>query len=945
MPIPFRPLRALALAGLLVLSPLPGLADTPQAAPAAAALPQGVQQRSSVEGVTEYVLPNGLRVLLAPDGSKPNVTVNMTYLVGSRHENYGQTGMAHLLEHMLFRGTPSLPNALAEFSRRGLRANGSTSVDRTNYYASFAADPQTLQWYIEWQADAMVNASITRQDLDAEMTVVRNEMESGENNPFQVLLQKMQAAAYQWHSYGKDTIGARSDVEQVDIAQLRAFYKQHYQPDNAVLIISGQFDVPATLQVVAKAFAGIPRPQRTLPPEYTVEPVQDGERLVTLRRHGGSPLAAALFHIPPAGSPDFTLMDLGVDMLSDTPSGRLYHDLVGKKLAAGVFGFARAMNQPGYALFGAQLEPGMDARAALRALDETLAKVASQPFQQAELDRMRNKWLTGWQQIYADPVSLASALSNAAAQGDWRLFFLRRDQVEKAALADIQSAVQKYLVASNRTGGIYLPTAKPVRAPLPGPLHLNKMLDGYTGKQDVAAAVDAFDPSPEHIDAATQRKPLNLPNGRVQLALLPKPTRGNRVQATLLVQFGDAKSLEGQRVIASVTADMLTRGTARLSRQEISDRFDALQADVDFNGEAGNLAVRMSTTQEHLPALVEAVLDVIRNASFPERELAEYQREASAAIQSAKDEPSALASRALARHANPWPRDDVRYVPSFDESLQDMAAVKRQDLVRFHQKFYGAGSIRFAAVGAFDADAVRKALADGLNGWKKAPAYTRVSDPYRPVPPKDFTIDTPDKANAFYLATLPLQIQDTDPRFAALYLANYLLGASETSRLWTRVRVHDGLSYNVRSEFDASSYEPSGGWTIYAIHAPQNSQRLRAAVKDELQRVLDKGFSDQEVKEGVDALLKLRRLARTRDSVLASAWINYLQLDRTFAWSAEIDKDLSSLTAQQVNDALRAVLKPAAFSSALAADTSQQGKPAPQPPQQPQAPDAGTDLN
>src|SRR5690606_35514091 len=268
-----------------------------------------------VEGVTEYSLKNGLRVLLAPDDSKPTTTVNMTYLVGARHENYGQTGMAHLLEHLLFRGTPSIHNALAEFSKRGLEANGSTTGDRTNYYASFAANTETLDWYLRWQADAMVNSLIAKEDLDSEMTVVRNEMERGENSPFQMLLQQMQATAFRWHNYGNSTIGARSDVENVDIAQLRAFYKKYYQPDNAVLIVSGRFDPAATLQTIAQAFDKIPRPERTLPVEYTVEPVQDGERQVTLRRHGGSPLIAALYHAPASESPDFTALDLGVNIL------------------------------------------------------------------------------------------------------------------------------------------------------------------------------------------------------------------------------------------------------------------------------------------------------------------------------------------------------------------------------------------------------------------------------------------------------------------------------------------------------------------------------------------------------------------------------------------------------------------------------------------------------
>src|SRR5690606_959830 len=387
--------------------------------------------------------------------------------------------------------------------------------------------------------DAMVNATISKEDLDAEMTVVRNEMESGENNPFQVLMQKMQAAAYQWHNYGKSIIGARSDVEQVDIEQLRNFYKLYYQPDNAVLIVSGQFETVKVLEIIVDAFKDIPRPERTLPREYTVEPVQDGERLVVLRRQGGSPFVASMYHIPAVSDPEFTLLDLAADMLGDTPSGRLYRDIVTEKLGASVFGFARPMAQPGYALFGVQLEPTMDAKAALEALDKSLDSVHEKPFTEEQLQRIKNKWITGWQQIYADPVALTDALSNAVGAGDWRLFFLRRDQVEQATLDAVQSATQKYLVPSNRTNGMYLPTEQPVRAPRSEPVDLDKLLREYTGK-DAPESVEAFDPSPAAIDAATLREPLALPNGTVQLALLPKATRGDRVQATLLIQFGDA---------------------------------------------------------------------------------------------------------------------------------------------------------------------------------------------------------------------------------------------------------------------------------------------------------------------------------------------------------------------------------------------------------------------
>jgi len=885
----------------------------------AAQLPEGISEVASVEGITEYRLNNGLRVLLVPDDSKPTTTVNMTYLVGSRNENYGQTGMAHLLEHMLFKGTPTIRNALGEFSRRGLQANGSTSTDRTNYFASFAASPDTLKWYLGWQADAMVNSLVARQDLDSEMTVVRNEMESGENNPFRILMQKMQAAAYQWHNYGKTTIGARSDVENVDVGQLRAFYHQYYQPDNAVLIVAGKFDPQATLADIQNTLGKLPRPKRTLPPEYTVEPAQDGERAVTLRRTGGTPLVAAMYHIPAAGSADYVPFDLAATILADTPSGRLYHALVPTKQAAEVFGFTMDQLDPGVAMFGAQLQADMNPDTALRTLTATLESVSSKPFTEAELERARSKWLTAWQQTYSDPERVGVALSEAIAAGDWRLFFLQRDRARAAQLAEVQRAADAYLVPANRTEGRYLPTAKPQRAPLGQRPDLQQVFKDYKGDPDFKA-VAAFDPTPQNIDKLTQRRTLDLPNGPLQLALLPKATRGERVRAELLLQAGDAASLRGLRTVADATADMLTRGTPQLSRQDIQDRFDRMQAEVSFNGSGTDLEVQMSTTREHLPELIDLVLDIIRHADFPEAELAEYKRRATTSLQAAMTEPTALASRALSRHGNPWPSDDVRYTPSFEESLAGLQALTRAQLVDFHDKFYGAGQIKFSAVGDFDPDAAQAALTKGVAGWQRAPAYVRLDNPYHDVRPRQFQIDTPDKANAFYISRMPLELQDTHADFPALYLANFLLGTSETSRLWHRVRETEGLSYNVRSSLSVSSFEPSASWTVYAIYAPQNRARLEQAISEELARALKDGFSDEEVRDGITALLNYRSLARAQDEVLAGAWVDYMKTDRTFEWSAEMDRKLSALTPQAVNTALRKYLKPEAFSTAIAGD-------------------------
>src|SRR5512145_1510896 len=260
------------MAGRVFLAGLLAFATAARLQAKARSLPAGVAVGAQVEGITEYRLSNGLEVLLFPDNSKPTVTVNITYLVGSRHENYGETGMAHLLEHLLFKGSKNFPQPDVEFSRRGFQNNGTTWLDRTNYFSTFQASDDNLKWAIDWSADAMVNSFIAKKDLDSEMTVVRNEFENRQNNPSLLMFERNQAMLYDWHNYGNSAVGARSDIENVRIENLQAFYRTYYQPDNAVLIVAGRFDEAKALRWIADAFGRIPKPKRKLPVLWTAEP-------------------------------------------------------------------------------------------------------------------------------------------------------------------------------------------------------------------------------------------------------------------------------------------------------------------------------------------------------------------------------------------------------------------------------------------------------------------------------------------------------------------------------------------------------------------------------------------------------------------------------------------------------------------------------------------------
>jgi zinc protease len=907
---------------LLLCTLLPWGTSTVRAQAPASAVPNAITEVTQVEGITEYRLANGLQVLLAPDATKPSTTVNVTYRVGSRQENYGETGMAHLLEHLMFKGTPTTRNLMAEMGKRGLRYNGSTSYDRTNYFASFSANDETLRWYLAWQADAMLNSLIARADLDTEMTVVRNEMESGENNPVRATLQQTMATMYEWHNYGKSTIGARTDVENVDIARLQAFYRNFYQPDNATLVVAGKFDTAQVLAWVAQYFGPLPRPQRKLQPTYTLDPVQDGERTVKVRRKGGAPLVLVGWPTVAAAHPDFMAFEALAGVLGPAPSGRLHKRLVEQQLAASTFGFAQSLAEPGPFLLGAQLAPGQDVDRARSALLATVDALATEPISAAELERVRVQWLNDWDQGFANPERVGVALSEAIGNGDWRLYFLERDRMRQLKLADVQRVARDYLKADNRTLGTYLPTDDPQRAPAPVLVDVAPMLKGYRGDAAVAQA-EVFDATPANLDARTEIS--SLASG-LKVALLPKGTRGNTVQARLTLRFGDENSLRGRGLAVAALGGLIDKGGAGLSREQISDAFDKLRADVGFSAGGQGLSVGITTVRERLPAVLLLVGRLLRDPALPAEALDERRRQSLAAIAAQRSEPGALAANLLQRHGNPYPRGDLRYVPTFDETVQDVQGLDIAAVRAVHRRFVSAAVGEFSAVGDMDTTAVRAALDQAFGDWREpadgaAPTpFLRVPQPFLTVAPMRQLLATPDKPNATGLIEQALAINDSHPDYPALLVANHLLGGDAMSRLWARIREKDGLSYDVRAGVAWNNFELNSRWQASAIFAPQNQAKVEAALREEVARALKDGFSQAELDAGRTGLLNQRRLSRAQDAVVAGTLVGNLYLQRRFALQQKTEDSIAALTLEQVNAALRRYIDPTRWVWVFAGD-------------------------
>jgi zinc protease len=650
-------------------------------------LPKGVVQGPSVEGITEYRLSNGLKVLLFPDSSRPTITVNVTYKVGSRQENYGETGMAHLLEHLMFKGAPKHADITRQFADRGMQFNGTTTFDRTNYYEVFDASGDNLQWALGMEADRMVNSFIGRKDLDSEMTVVRNEYENGENSPGQVLMKRMQSLSYDWHAYGRPTIGNRSDIENVKIANLQAFYHTWYQPDNAVLLVAGKFDPVSTLGTISRLFGAIPTPKRALPQFWTMEPTQDGERTYAVRRQGDVQIVALGYKIPSGLHPDSDVLDFASSILGDVPTGRLHKLLVESGMASEVFAYPQTGYAPGLQFFGAVVKKGAPLEPVRAALTEAVESFDKHPPTQEEMERVRRAYLNDFERSLTDPQRVGVSLSEAISLGDWRLYFVGRDRIKQVTSAQVAAAAGRYFRRDNRVTGTFIPDDNPQRAQIPVAPSPEAILKDFK-PQNGSYTSEEFAPTQENILKRTTL----VTEGGVKLALLPKKNRGATVTVDLRQHVGDEKNLFGKGAVPGLTAMMLMRGTTKYNRVQLADAFDKLKI-------SGG-PTHFETTRENLADALRLAAHVLKEPSFPAAEFDQLRQQALVGLEAGKNEPQELASRALGEHFDIYPRGDVRHETTFNEDLADLKAATLDELKAFHRDYYGSMPAEIASCSA-----------------------------------------------------------------------------------------------------------------------------------------------------------------------------------------------------------------------------------------------------
>ena len=865
------------------------------------------QKVTTVEGITEYRLDNGLKVLLFPDPSNSTITVNVTYKVGSRHEGRGETGMAHLLEHMLFKGTHTIPTIWGALQEHGARFNGTTWLDRTNYFEWLPSTPENLDFALRMEADRMVNSRISGEELKTEMTVVRNEFEMGENDPEGILLQQMVSSAYLWHPYGHDTIGNRSDLERVPVENLRAFYTRYYQPDNAMLVVAGDFETEDALSLVEKYFGAIPRPTRTLTDTYSIEPEQDGPRHVELQRVGEVAAAGLVYHISAGSHPDYAPLELWANIMTDEPTGRLYRALVQSGKASSVYGFNMGAAEPGYFAAMASVKKGDNIQDVLEVMYRVAEGATTEVVTPEEVERARTRLLKDMEMALKDSASVAIQLSDWEAMGDWRLYFLHRDRLKQATTADVQRVATWYFRESNRTSGIFEPTALPERTLVPDKPDVQEMLKSYAGGQGLAAG-EALPTDPEQIEARVERA--TLKNG-LELVLLNKQSRGDSVKGQLTLRFGSEFDLAGQEFTQVLLGRMLMRGTRDLDQAALQQRLDQLKATLNVWSGTGSVTASFETDREHVVDTLALVGEILRHPALPAQDMEIVRAELLTLYEDQKADPNAQANNLIERALAPYNKDDVRYRPTVEEAITSLKRVSLAEIQKFHAEFYGAGDGELTLVGDFDSKAVKSAAKKSLGNWKSNHKYERITYTYQTGIASGLTvIQTPDKKMAFVGTATNIALRDDDPEYAALVMANYLLGGGSTARLRERLRQQEGFSYGAGSYLWASAHDTNGALRTYAICASVNAEKVRQVMMEEIDTFLKEGITQAELDRAKLAYALSTQNNLASENFLLGTLATNAYVGRTLTYQRDLWAHMQALTVDEVMAAARKHIRP-----------------------------------
>lgn len=795
-------------------------------------------------------LDNGLTLFLQEKHDAPIISFWIWYRVGSRNESPGRTGASHWVEHMQFKGTPSIPKGaiFGEVSRVGGYLNAMTSTDWTAYFETIPADKLDLSIAIE--SDRMTNSLYDPDEVASERTVILSERQGAENRPTYHLYEELIGAAFQNHAYGHSVIGYEQDLRRMTRDDLYNHYRTYYRPDNAFITVVGDFDADEITQKLTEAFGPIAKPDIPMPEVVPGGP-QHAERRITLHRPSPASYLMMGYKIPGAKHPDISALMVADAILSGAKtmgmgggggmgrSSRLYKALVTTGLARSASSSASPDLDESLWSFNATSLPGVEPERIENAIEAEIERLKTTLPSEEEFTKARKQIRAQYIYSQESVTNQAFWLGNMEIIDHAARVDTFADEFDAVTPEDVQRVAQTYLVRDKRTIGWQLPDESVTLAGADIPLEV--AAEPFIPK--------VFGLSGEEVSSHGFVR-TELPNGIIVLAQ-PRPGDG-AIDGTVQIRAGHAATGDHIAGRASLTSAMLNRGTTNRTFEAFNDETDNLGAMIGASAGRSAIEVSWHSLAEDLDRVLEITADIIRNPIFPEEELEKVRQQVLTGIRETEQDTGSMASLALQELLYPEGHPFRLRTSGTTESVQ---AITREHLVDYHARHVGPTATTIALVGGIDGieEAVEK-LTAAFGDWTNdipAPQEAPEVDPLPETTRATRVIRGKSQADiAIGYPTVPRQHED----YYALQVANLILGQlGLMGRLGAEVRDKHGLAYYATSSL-------SGGienslWSARAGVDPANIGRALEGIEQELRRIRVEPVTDEELADAKSYLI------------------------------------------------------------------------------------------
>lgn len=853
--------------------------------------------------ISAYQLDNGLRVLLAPDESNV-VFLNVIYQVGSLADPVGESGAAHLLEHLMFKGTAARPgeqwiNALRESS---LAFNATTSFDRTRYNTVLESNADRLDVLLALEAERMTNLSFDQAALASEVAVVSRELEVSQEEPFNVLINRMFAAATPGAGFGRQVLGQPDELQHISEESIRQFYDRHYRPDRAFIVITGGFQEEAALDAIESHFAKL-EPSSLLGRAPLNLPDIDGP--VTVESYQGGMASVVLgYPLPPAQDDRHWSLSVLADIYAGEPHGYLYRSLVVPGAAQGVFATYLPFEQGGYFLFGAIAAPGQSLETLTEQLERAVVASGHETITDESLQRALRVERQTLENLSSSPEMLAEYLSEAVALGDWLQLLVGWDDAPERTVAEVQRQAENFLVTERQIMGLLRPgnkrangvaktempqheqTYAPVELPLPPAIDL----------EDINQTIHS-------IEERVERR--SLSNG-MQVALLPK-NESERIHGVMTLRSGDTASLRGLHAVTDILGTQLIRGTQSASYQEVVDQINELGASISIIPNGGMLTVRFESPKKSVEPFLSLLADILKTPALSQAEFDIVKRQLLSAAQTIDQRPVQVARRELRHYTDsPLEQGDIRRRLMPEAMQAAIEATTLRDIREFHETFYGAANGKLTIVGGIDSAAILTHLEALFGDWSSQVEYQHPVRLHADMNPKRLDIGAGSSSTGHYLRRFyfPMTMDSDDA--APLLVATHVLGGDPlNSRLGRRLREQEGMTYNARASVRIAPHGNASRITIQSHYPVDEKEEFLAIIQSEVERFIKDGVAPEEVEWSKAMLLQSAGVALDNDSSLVDFIHRQLEKDVTVSQIIEQRRRLLELTSYEINEVIK----------------------------------------